>query len=259
MKKQYLVDTHCHIHSADYELEPETVVSEAESAGVTAMICVGTDIDDSALAVRFAATRANCYASAGLHPHDSRLGKSEFEKLEKLANAPKVVAVGECGLDYYYSHSPRDDQIKALEYQIGLALKYDLPMIFHVREAFDDFWPIFDAHQTAGRPRGVIHSFSATLSELDSALSRDLYVGLNGIMTFTRDEQQLAAARAIPLQKLLLETDAPFLTPHPFRGKVNEPKHVRTVAEFLARLRGEPLEVLAEHTTSNARELFGGI
>ena len=165
-----------------------------------------------------------------------------------------IVAIGECGLDYFYNHSDKKDQFAALENQMQLAQDNTLPMIFHVREAFDDFWPIYD---NFSRLKGVVHSFTDTTTQLDKALNRDLYIGLNGIMTFTKDQKQLAAAKAVPLERLLLETDAPFLTPKPLRGKINEPKNVSITAEFLAQLRGEELSTLAAATTKNARQLFG--
>src|SRR5690606_9318752 len=133
------------------------------------------------------------------------------------------------------------------------AAEHDLPLIFHVREAFKDFWSIFDDFRGL---RGVVHSFTSDKRDLEQILSRGLYVGLNGIMTFTKRTEQLEAAKSVPLDKLVLETDAPFLTPTPFRGKICEPKHVRTVGEFLADLRGEKLEDLAAATTANARKLF---
>ncbi|HSE61871.1 MAG TPA: TatD family hydrolase [Candidatus Saccharimonadales bacterium] len=165
----------------------------------------------------------------------------------------KIVAIGECGLDYFYNHSDKHDQEAALRAQIELAIAHDLPLIFHVREAFDDFWPIFDSYKGL---RGVLHSFTDSQANLAKALERDLFIGVNGIMTFTKEQSQLDMARAIPLTKLLLETDAPFLTPVPFRGRVNEPAHVRLVAEFMAHLRGEPLAELANHTSANAQSLF---
>jgi len=140
-----------------------------------------------------------------------------------------------------------------LRAQIRVGLDSRLPFIFHIREAFADFWPIFDEYKIS---RGVVHSFSAGPKELEQILSRGLYVGLNGIMTFTKDDQQLQAAELVPLNKLLLETDAPFLTPVPYRGQTCQPKHVLDTAKFLADLRGEDLQDLAAATTANAAELF---
>ena len=164
-----------------------------------------------------------------------------------------VVAVGETGLDYYYEHSSREDQKKLLRFQLDLASEYDLPLIFHIREAFEDFWKIFDEYKNI---KGVVHSFSSGTEDLEQVLSRGLLVGLNGIMTFSKKAEQLDAARQVSLSSLLLETDAPFLTPVPFRGKIGEPKYVRVTAEFLAGLRGESLQEIADATTKNAHKLF---
>lgn len=247
------VDTHCHIHAADFTLDAEETVKNAKAQGVDRLICVGTDEHDSALAVRFASAHDTVWASVGLHPHDAKLGQEAFDALAALADKPKVVAIGECGLDYYYNHSAKEDQVAALRFQIELALAHDLPMIFHVRDAFADFWPIFDSYQGI---RGVVHSFTATEADLTEVLKRGLYVGINGIMTFSKNDAQLAAAKAIPLDRLVIETDAPFLTPTPLRGKINEPKNVVLTAEFLSTLRGENLEELAAASTNNAETLF---
>lgn len=266
-------DTHCHIHEAwrsvngadataklwDKAGRPDAdeIIEHALQSGVERMICVGTTLPDSEMSTEFVKTRAHTWASIGLHPHEAKDYANFSDKLKKftaLADKPKVVAVGECGLDYFYNHSSKEDQEKLLRFQIELALSHDLPMIFHVRDAFEDFWPIFDNYTGI---RGVIHSFSATKRELEQAVERGLYVGLNGIMTFTKNPEQLAAAKAVPLKHLLLETDAPFLTPAPLRGTICEPKHVRLTAEFLANLRGESLKELADATTANAQKLFG--
>ena len=266
------VDTHCHIQSAGNPLgermtreiwaksaaiTADSLVESAAEAGVTKLICVGCDLEDSKLAVDFVQNQASCWASIGLHPHeaqhyaDDQAKRAEFAA---LVGSPKVIAVGECGLDYFYEHSPRDNQIAVLKYQIELALQYQLPLIFHVREAFDDFWPIYDQYSGI---RGVLHSYTDNLQNLSKALDRGLFIGINGIATFTKSMSQLEVYRAVPLQKLLLETDAPFLTPTPYRGTINEPKRVGTIAEFVASLRGESLEQLALATTSNAHNLFG--
>ncbi|HSX07576.1 MAG TPA: TatD family hydrolase [Candidatus Saccharimonadales bacterium] len=269
-----LIDTHCHIHEALRSVtdadenvhdawrrdgkvrDPDVMIAEAKEAGVSKMLCIGCTLADSALAVEFVQSRPEAWASIGIHPHEARHYVNDPAALKTfaaLADKPKVVAVGECGLDYFYTKSTKTDQEKILRYQIELALKHNLPMAFHVREAFGDFWPIFDDYRGI---RGVIHSFTATERELEQILARGLYVGLNGIMTFTKRPEQLAAAKAVPLDRLVLETDAPFLTPEPYRGKVCESKHVRLTAEFLAHLRGETLEALAHSSTVNATALF---
>jgi TatD DNase family protein len=248
-----LVDTHAHIHFPNYGIDLETVFKDADAADVAQIVCVGTTAEDSQIAVNFSKDKANCVATVGLHPHDAKTGKAALEELSKLVTEPKVVAVGECGLDFYYNHSPKPEQETALRYQIELALKHDKPLIFHVRDAFEDFFRITGDYPNA---RGVVHSFSSTVKDLEPVLERGFYVGLNGIMTFTKDAAQLEAARKVPIDKLLLETDCPFLTPAPKRGTINEPANAKIIAQFLAELRGESFDTLAEMTTNNAKELF---
>jgi TatD DNase family protein len=228
------------------------VLAKARSSGVTKLICVGTSEASSREAVEFAKQHADVYSSIGVHPHDTKDGY-DLSSLVSERKEGKIVAVGEIGLDYFYTHSPRDVQIAALEAQIDLALKNDLPVIFHVREAFSDFWPIFDNFKGI---RGELHSFTDTSKQLEEGLKRGLLVGVNGISTFTKDESQKKMFSEIPLNRLLLETDAPFLTPVPFRGKVNEPAFVRNVAEHHAQIRGISLEEIAAATTANADALF---
>ncbi len=243
------VDTHCHIHES-YELPIEEVLQRADEAEIGKYICVGTSEESSRLAIAFSAKYPNSYAAIGVHPHDTQDGYGE---IAVLAGSPKVVAIGEVGLDYFYTHSPRETQMKALQEQLAIAQKHDLPVIFHVRDAFDDFWPIFDKFPGI---RGVLHSFTDSKENLEIALSKGLYIGVNGISTFTKDEAQKAMYDSIPLGSLLLETDAPFLTPVPLRGKINEPAYVRLVAEYHAERRGISLKEIAQATTQNARALF---
>lgn len=260
-----LVDTHCHIHDEEYNYDIPAILKNAKDQGVETIICIGTSALDSQRAVRFVEDKPDLYAAVGLHPHDAKLGEDDFEVLATLVGNPKVVAIGEFGLDYYYGNSPKEDQLKALRYQLELAISANKPCVFHIREsfgepvgiegsAFKDFFEVFDEYTGV---RGVVHSFSATQTELEECLKRGLYISLNGIMTFSKVESQLDAARAVPLEKLLLETDSPFLTPAPKRGNINEPANVRLVAEFLSRLRGESITTLAETTTGNAHTLFG--
>jgi TatD DNase family protein len=267
-----LTDTHCHIQSAGLEagekttrslwakaagLTAEKMVHDAYESGVTRLICVGCELEDSRLAVDFVQNNDYCWASIGLHPHEAQHYAGKQAKLDEFASlvrVPKVVAVGECGLDYYYQHSPRPAQQEVLRFQIELAVSNDLPIIFHVREAFEDFWPIFDEFKGI---RGVVHSFTDSDKHLSEALNRGLFIGVNGIATFAKNPDQLDVYRKIPLEHLVLETDAPFLTPTPYRGSINEPKRVRDIADFLAGLRHEKLETLSVATTNNARSLFG--
>lgn len=251
-----LIDTHCHIHFTDYELDPDEVLTAAQTDGVSGVVCVGCTLEDSQGAVAYASKHKNVWASIGLHPHESSRYVHDHHALQQfhdLAGRSEVIAIGEIGLDYYYEHSAKEDQKKLLKFQLDVAKEHNLPLIFHIRDAFDDFWPIFDTYKGL---KGVVHSFTATTIEVDQIVSRGLHIGLNGIMTFTKNEEQLKAAKAVPLDSLLLETDAPFLTPVPFRGKICQPKHVRVTAEFLSGLRGESLESLAAATTANAKRLF---
>jgi TatD DNase family protein len=245
-----LVDTHCHIHEPSYPLNQAEALARARQAGVTQMICVGTSEKSSRETVEFAAAHDGVFASIGVHPHDTKDG---WREILTLAGAEKLVAVGEIGLDYYYDHSSRDIQITALEEQLAFALKQNLPVIFHVRDAFDDFWPIFDNFHGV---RGVLHSFTDTAANVEEGLKRGLYFGVNGISTFTKDSAQREMFARIPLERLLLETDAPFLTPTPLRGKINEPAFVRYVADTHATLRRLSTEEIAAKTTANARALF---
>lgn len=270
-----LFDSHCHIQSVGATggekstrdlwvkgavTDAAAVIRRARDAGVTRLLCVGCDAEDSRLAVAFAEAHDNCWAAIGIHPHEAARYAGDAaarQVFAALATRPKVVAVGECGLDYFYGHSPREAQLALLEFQLKLAQEHELPMVFHVREAFDDFWPVFERYHTAANPvRGVLHSFTDSAGHLQRALHHNLYLGVNGIATFSKNPMQQEVFRSIPLDHLLLETDAPFLTPVPDRGKICEPRHIRVIGEFLAAARGESLAILAQATTRNARQLF---
>jgi TatD DNase family protein len=270
-----LVDTHCHIQSAGAsegekstrelwgkapQLNGDVIVANAAAVEVTKLVCVGCDLADSQLAIDFVQSRPACWAAIGIHPHEAQhyaQNQALRDEFAALAAAPKVVAIGECGLDYFYGHSPKSDQIAILKFQLELALQHNLPLIFHVREAFDDFWPVFTEYYTASRPlRAVLHSFTDSPPNLQKALAYGLFIGVNGIATFAKHEEQMEVYKTIPLQNLLLETDAPFLTPAPYRGKINESKYIGRIAEFMSQLRGESLSDLAAATTRNAQQLF---
>lgn len=287
-----LIDTHCHIHDSEmskrYDVSQDELLENAKADGVRAFVMVGTDVQSSKEALSFVTKKAECYASLALHPHEAadmtipQMNDAMNELRGLYSNDAKVVAIGETGLDYYYHDSTEviDRQKQLFRSHIEMALELDLPMIFHIRDAkishqetdnsttlyqttgsaFGDFFAIIDeynAMKNGKKIRGVVHSFTAGTVELQGCIDRGLYVGLNGIMTFTTDLNQLEAAKAVDLSNMLLETDAPFLTPKPFRGKMCEPKHVRVTAEFLSQLRGESTRTIADATTANARTLFG--
>ncbi len=256
-----LIDSHCHLHDTEFFSEGrEEVYTRAIEAGV-AMFCVGTDERSSREAVEFAESHDDTWAIVGVHPHEAKGGWADIERVlrencgSRVARGEaSIIGIGEIGLDYFYTHSSREQQIHALEAQLQLATDYDLPVSFHVREAFDDFWPVFENFHGV---RGVLHSFTDTQANLDRGFSRGLYVGVNGISTFTRDTAQRNLYATIPLERMLVETDAPYLTPVPLRGKMNEPGYVRLVVEFWAQKRGISFDELAHATTQNAHRLFG--
>ena len=255
-------DTHCHIHEEDY-VDSEGAYERALQAGVMRMNCVGTSVESSRNACLFARTHEHARAIRGIHPHDAQAGIDGIHELRELLDDPenkgRIVGIGEIGLDYFYEFSPREKQQSMLRAQLDLAVEYDLPVSFHVRDAelknrvlsgqvFMDFWPLFDSYN--GSIRGVLHSFTDTETNMKVALEKGLFIGVNGIATFARDKQALY--RAIPLSKILLETDAPFLTPEPLRGSINEPAFVRSVASFIANLHSINLSELSLATEKNA-------
>ena len=252
-----MIDTHCHIHDDNFELDADEVLEAAFQVGIQGAICVGTDAANSQLAIDFAAEREFVCAAIGLHPHDAT--KQDMDEIAKLASNEGVVAIGECGLDYYYDNSPREAQQAVLRRHFEIAKDHDLPMIFHIRgkepdssDAYADFWRIFDEF----KPRGVVHSFSAHSKQVDEIAERDLYFGVNGIATFAKPGPQQDAYKKIPIERLVLETDAPLLTPVPYRGKINEPKYITTIQSFLADLREDTTENIGKHTSRNASKLF---
>lgn len=248
-----MIDTHCHIHDKEFFNNGREVLNEALQSGVETVVCVGTTAQDSQAAADFAAAN-QVWASIAQHPHDAEnFNTQEKEVIQDLANHENVVAIGECGLDYYYNNSPKAQQIETLCWHLQLAADSGLPLLFHIRDAFVDFWPVFDEFSGL---RGTIHSFTATQTELNEALKRNLYVSFNGIMSFTKDSNQLEALKACPLEKMLVETDAPFLTPKPYRGKINKPQYVVEVVKRIAEIRNEPWQQIAEITTKNAKELL---
>lgn len=248
-------DSHCHLHDSEFfPSGGEAEYKRALASGVERVICVGTDVRSSKEAFEFTKERAGTYCAYGIHPHDSEKQAGLFDEFRDWClehNGEKTVAVGEVGLDYHYMNSPKDRQIELFEKQIDMALVMDVPLVFHVRDAFEDFWSVLNNFPAV---RGVLHSFTDTRQNMEKGVERGLFIGVNGIATFARDLDDIT--KTIPLENLLLETDAPYLTPTPLRGKINEPGNVPLIASFVAELRGITVEELSRRTEANVTRLF---
>ena len=255
-----LIDSHAHIQGKEYAGEVEAVIARAREAGVGKIIAVGGagDMSSNTEAVALAKTFPDIYATVGMHPHDAKdVGADKLKKLKDLAAAePKVVAVGETGLDYYYNHSPREVQRRVFGQFIHLARETGLPIVVHERDAAQDVADLLRT-EGAGKLRGVIHCFTGNYEAARAYLDLGFYISFTGIITFKNADALRDVVRNVPLERMLVETDSPYLTPVPHRGKRNEPAYVRYVAETVARIKGLSLEEVARVTTQNVRELFG--
>ena len=230
---------------------PNDSLQSARDNGVIAFVVIGTDADTSAATVELAATYDDVWATVGLHPHDAVNG---VHSVIPYINAAKVVAIGECGLDYYYEHSPREVQIRAFAEQIALAKEHDLTLVVHTRDAWADTFAVLDE---VGVPENtIIHCFTGGPDEARKCLDRGAYLSFSGIVTFKNATDVQEAARICPLDRLLVETDSPFLSPVPHRGRPNEPAHVAIVGTAIADLRGIAVPDVARATTANAQRAF---
>jgi len=253
-----MIDTHCHLDVDDFGPDRAEVLARARAAGVSTMICIGSgrDVGAARAAVRLAAEEPDIFAAVGVHPHDvARMAEQDWTELAALARAPRVVGVGETGLDYYYNHSPPDAQRAAYRRFVALAREVGRPVISHVRDAHDDAFEVL-ASTGARDLGGVIHCFTGGVPEARRYLELDQHLSFSGILTFKSAGPIREAAAFAPLDRILVETDAPFLAPIPFRGKRNEPAYVAKTLETLALLRGISVDEADHHTTENARRVF---
>ena len=255
------VDSHAHIDGPEFDADREEVIQRALDAGVSAILNVGTgDPHSGALerAVELAEQHKNIYTAIGTHPHDARLfdDKAEQRITRLLQESPRVIAWGEIGLDFHYDNSPRDVQMEVFRRQVQLAKNLRLPVIVHTREAEVETVEILKSHLSGSDPPGVMHCFSGSLQLAQQTLELGFLISFSGIVTFKNAQDLRAIAEQVPLDKLLIETDCPFLSPVPFRGKRNEPANVVEVARCLAELRGMSLEEIARITTENFASLF---
>lgn len=259
------VDTHCHLDFNAFDKDRLQVLERAWEYGLERILVPGINLASSQLALSLAEKNERVFAAVGVHPNDALSWKDDtFDQLRQMTDHPKVVAIGEIGLDYYRDRAPRDLQIDIFNEQLSLASEVNLPVVIHNREASADVMEILSKWQIglktgnislANRP-GVLHSFSDALEVAERGMNYNFYIGITGPVTFKNAENLRRSVSAIPLSHLLIETDAPFLTPHPFRGKRNEPAYVRFVADRIAQVLGVPMNTVATKTTSNAKNLF---
>ena len=243
-------DSHCHLTMAD----ANATLARARSQGVRGFVVPGTKLDDAQQSIDIANANDDVWCAVGFHPHEAKdCDDDAFATIERLAREKKVVAIGECGLDYHYDHSPRDVQRDVLARHIDLSKRLDKPIIIHNRESTDDMVEVL----TRSGARGVLHSYTESLDAAKRFLDAGYYISFSGIVTFRSAESLREVARALPHDRVLIETDTPYLAPVPFRGKENEPAFVIKVAELLASLWQKPIDYVAETTTANFEAMFG--
>lgn len=251
------IDTHAHLFYPNFEGEVDQVIERANNAGVNYIIVPGTDLATSKKAINLAEQYESVYAAIGVHPHDTKEWQPEFiDILEKLSQHPKVVAIGEIGLDYYYDFSPKESQIEAFKAQLDLAVKVDLPIIVHNRESNEDVMNIIREYKNTSL-KGQFHCFAGSADDAKELTSMGHYISFTGNITFKKMDSLREVLKSVSLDKLLLETDSPFMTPVPYRGKRNEPSHVLLVAEKVAEVNSVSLEDVSRNTNYNVHRLFG--
>jgi TatD DNase family protein len=251
-----IIDTHCHLNHEQFASDVPTTIERARQAGIERMIVVGYDLPSSEAAVLLAERYQGVYAAVAVHPHDAKhYDNSTEDRLRELAASKKVVAIGEIGLDYHYDFSPVEAQMTAFKAQLELARKTELPVIIHCREAYDDVLNILGGVgiEEIG---GVMHCWAGDSEQAERTLQLGMYLGIGGVITFKNAPMLREITAAAPLDRLLLETDAPYLAPVPYRGKRNEPAYTALVAEKVAELRGINREEIEAVTTANACNLF---
>jgi len=258
-----LIDTHAHLDLPQFDADRNAVVERADAAGVGVIVNAGADVESSRRAVALAAQYPGVYAGVGVHPHDAKQVDGEaLAALRELARQPKVVAVGEIGLDFYRNLSPQDLQRRAFQAQLAWAARLGKPVIVHDREAHAEVlkaltgWAAGLAGSSLAERAGVLHSFSGDLLMAKRAIDLGFYISISGPVTYQNARRLVEVVQALPLDRLLIETDCPYLTPHPHRGKRNEPAYVRLVAEEIAKIKGLTLDEVSAATTANARRLF---
>lgn len=249
-----LFDTHTHLNAKEFDEDLDEVLTRASDAGVSYMMVIGFDQDTNRRAIEIASKYANIYASVGFHPTMAHEVKEEdFALLEEQLKHPQVIAVGECGLDLHWHKDTLEQQIEVFKHQISLSKKYDKPLVIHMRDVTETMYETLKPYQQLS---GIMHAFPSSPEMAERFIELGLHISLGGPVTFKNAKTPKEVAQKVDVSKLLIETDSPFLSPHPFRGKRNEPAKVRLVAEEIAKLKDMSLEELAKTTTRNALALF---
>jgi TatD DNase family protein len=254
-----LIDSHCHLDSSEFDADREEVIARALDAGVEHMVAIGTGNGppDLEAGIRLADRYPQFYATVGIHPHDAaKAGQADFDRLAELLSHPNVIALGEIGLDYHYDFSPRQTQTSAFVRQMEIAAAAKKPIVIHTREAWDDTAALLEQHWKPHGIGGIMHCFSGGPIEARRALDLGFYLSFGGIVTFPKALDLQAAAKDSPANRILVETDAPYLAPVPKRGKRNEPALIVHTARKLAELRGQSLEEVSRMTSENFRRLL---
>jgi TatD DNase family protein len=249
-----LIDSHAHLDFPQFEGQLDAVIERARAAGIERIVSIGTTYEGALRTLDIAASYPNVSPAAGVHPSYIVEGFARFEELAKLFETAPFVAVGETGLDFYRMHTPAAVQENAFRAHIELALARDLPVIIHVRDAYEDALRVLDS--TPKMPRGVFHCFSGTAEFAREGLARGFYISFAGQVTFKNADALRTVAATVPMERILVETDCPYLAPVPHRGKDNEPAFVRHTAEMIAKLKGVGIGIAAAQTAANAKALF---
>lgn len=251
-----LFDSHAHVDDSRFDEDRNEVIKRAAEAGLVGILNAGACMESSARSIALAQEHDMVYAAVGIHPHDAKEAKDhDYEQLAVWSSLAKVVAIGEIGLDYYYDMSPRDVQQQVFVRHIDVARQMGKPIIIHDRDAHGDVMTILK--KEAKGLTGVLHCFSGSLEMAKEVIKMGFYVSFAGPVTYAKDGKLKEVAAAVPLERILVETDCPYLTPQPYRGRRNEPAHVKFTAEEVARVRGMDFEALAEAATANTKRLFG--
>jgi TatD DNase family protein len=248
-----MIDSHTHLYEEQFDIDRQEIIDNMQLDGLQAILSIGTDHNTSSKSIELAQKNKNIYATVGLHPHYC-VGSLDMGWIQEFAKSPKVVAIGEFGLDYHYQDADKILQRQAMEFQLNLSTKLKLPNIIHLRDAKDDCLDIFKDYQL--QYGGVMHCFSGDVQLARTILDKGYYISFSGNVTYKNAQQIKDAAKFVPLQRLMIETDCPYLSPVPFRGGRNQPKYVLKVAEYIAELKNIPLQDILQATTTNTKTLF---